>query len=128
VSAVALAPHDPVRVMVIDDDDKFRDLLSRILRDDGFDVAAADSAGTAVAGIADADPDVVVIDYTLGDADGLRLADDIVAERPQQRVIIFSSIFDLALRRVTEQRGFAYVEKVDGVDVLESTIRATVGA
>ena len=115
--------------MIVDDDDNFRDLLGRILREDGFEVAASvDNADTAVAGIADADPDVIVIDYTLAGVDGLRLADDIVAERPEQPVIIFSSLFDLTVRRASEERGFRYVEKVDGVDALESNILAAVGS
>ncbi|CAN5270537.1 hypothetical protein BH18ACT4_BH18ACT4_01290 [soil metagenome] len=112
--------------MLVDDDPKFRDLLERILVDDDFDVTASvSSAEAALAAVAEGtEPDVVVVDYTLPDVDGLRLADELCLRRPGQRVIIFSSLFDLALRREVEDRGFLYVEKVDGIDALETAISA----
>ena len=113
----------PVRVMLVDDDDKFRELLRRMLDDDGFDVVSdVADATTAAKEIVAVDPDVVVVDYTLPDGDGLRLADNIRHLRPEQSIIVFSSLFDLTLRRRAEDQGFFYVEKVDGIDVLEATI------
>ncbi|MGH9186279.1 MAG: response regulator [Acidimicrobiales bacterium] len=118
----------PLRVMLVDDDDKLRNLLRSVLSDDGFEIAAdvGDSAG-ALRALTTSDPDVVVIDYTLPDGDGLRLADEIRSSRPSQPIIVFSSLFDPSLRRRAEDRGYRYVEKVDGLEVLEEAIR-TAGA
>ena len=115
--------------MLVDDEPKFRTLIEQILSDDGFTVSGSvGTADLAVQGVVEADPDVVVLDYTLPDGDGLGVADEICLLRPGQPVIIFSSLFDLALRRQVESRGFLYVEKVDGIEALETAIRSAAAA
>jgi DNA-binding response OmpR family regulator len=58
-------------ILVVDDDDAVRTLLSRALGADGFNVQAVPDAHGARAALAAGDPDLVVLDLMLGSDDGL---------------------------------------------------------
>jgi two-component system response regulator MprA len=59
-------PH----VILLEDDAELRSLVTRGLREEGFDVAAAATAGELLQQIRDADPDALIVDIGLQDADG----------------------------------------------------------
>ena len=83
------------RVLVVDDDDAFRELASELVRGAGLRVAAA--AGTFAAGAAAAEelrPDAALVDVGLPDGDGLELARRIAALPWSPRVVITSSDAD----------------------------------
>lgn len=58
------------RVIVVEDDGELRSLLARGLREEGFDVTAVATASEATGRIEHADPDALVVDIGLPDADG----------------------------------------------------------
>lgn len=63
----------PTRIVLVDDDPGIRDVISEFLERHGYDVAtAADGAGLARA-LADARPDLIVLDVMLPGEDGLSL-------------------------------------------------------
>jgi len=59
------------RVLVVDDDKAVRESLRRSLEFNGYDVALATDGAEALAGIASATPDVVVMDVMMPRLDGL---------------------------------------------------------
>jgi two-component system, OmpR family, response regulator MprA len=59
------------RVLVVDDDRAVRDSLRRSLEFNGYDVALAEDGAQALASLAAADPDVVVMDVMMPRLDGL---------------------------------------------------------
>ncbi len=59
-------PH----VVVLEDDLELRSLLARGLREEGFSVAAAETATAALALVRERTPDALVVDVGLPDADG----------------------------------------------------------
>ena len=59
-------PH----VIILEDDAELRSLVSRGLREEGFHVTTASTAGELLLLIGGADPDALVIDIGLPDADG----------------------------------------------------------
>jgi two-component system response regulator MprA len=59
-------PH----VIILEDDAELRSLVSRGLREEGFGVTTAASASELMRQIGDSDPDALVIDIGLPDADG----------------------------------------------------------
>ena len=67
------------RVLVVDDEESITQLVSTVLRYEGFDVRTAESGRTAVKIARDFAPDLVVLDVMLPDLDGFevyrRLAD-----------------------------------------------------
>ena len=58
------------RVLVLEDDQELRRLLHRGLTEEGFDVVASRSAADLLARVASVEPDALVVDIGLPDADG----------------------------------------------------------
>lgn len=62
------------RIIIVDDDEIVTEIIVEALARDGHLVSAVHDGDAALAAIADADPDLVILDYTLpGDATGLAL-------------------------------------------------------
>src|SRR5688572_21959326 len=62
-----------VRILIVDDDRALRDALRRALVLGGYDTVPADSGEAALAEVASAAPDAVVLDVGLPDIDGLEV-------------------------------------------------------
>lgn len=119
----------PIKVMVVDDTVHVRRMLRNMLELDGFVVAAeAGSAAEALATIADADPDVVVIDYKMPDVNGLETAARIRAERAEQVMILYTAFVDPELEQQAREVGVSVVlGKVEGLESLEREITRLCG-
>ena len=111
------------RILLVDDDAKMVELVRGILTDDGYEAFGTTSATEAIEMIASLDPDVVVLDEVMPERSGLDLAAEVREERPDQAIIIFSSLFDLRLSDTVRRLGYRYVEKADGFEALERAIR-----
>ncbi len=72
-----LGSSDRRRIVVVDDDPAYRRALSRLLDAVGYEVNAAPNIETALWMCEKLQPDLVVTDYELGDANGLALAGEI---------------------------------------------------
>lgn len=84
---------DLLRVAIVDDDPNIRTVLRLLLAASrrAVLVAEADGADTAATALADARPDVVLLDHDLGRSCGLELV-PVVRERcPEAMVAVFSS-------------------------------------
>jgi len=96
------APADRIRLLVVDDDAGIRTLLEvTISLDERFDLVALASNGadalerltTCVDG---ACPDVVLLDVTLPDGDGIDLLGELRAASPTSRIALFTGWSDEA--------------------------------
>ena len=67
----------PARVLVVEDAVEYTQLITAALRGDGHEVSTAASLDAARTHLRSAPPDVVVLDLTLPDGDGLDLAQEI---------------------------------------------------
>jgi DNA-binding NarL/FixJ family response regulator len=88
-----------VRVLVVDDSPLFRDLIRRFVEEDGRgtivgEVSRADEATSAVA---EHRPDVVVMDWSLPDHDGIWATRQIKVLFPQVDVVALTSSADSAV-------------------------------
>lgn len=81
-----LAARDSSRVLVIDDDADVRDMLSTILRDKGCTVITADKGISGLIKARQEHPDVVILDRTLPDMDGLEVCSQLKAH-PRTRAL-----------------------------------------
>ena len=61
----------PARVLVVDDEDKIRQILDAYLRDEGFEVVSASTGEEALTRFDQGPPDLVVLDIMLPGMDGL---------------------------------------------------------
>jgi two-component system chemotaxis response regulator CheB len=80
-----------IRVLVVDDSAVAREVLSTVLRRDGFDVEVASGAHTAMQRIAGRRPDVVVLDLEMPHVGGLEFLDRLMRSNPLP-VIVCSGI------------------------------------
>ena len=120
---------DPIKVMLIDDVDHVRRMLRNMLDLDGFVVVAEAASGAdALAEIAEADPDVVVIDYSMPDMDGVETARRIRAARADQVMIMYTAYLDVDVETRARDVGVALVlGKVEGLESLEREISRLCG-
>lgn len=80
------------RVLIVDDHESFRGLVSRVLLASGFSVVGeAFDAASALRETVALRPDVVLLDVMLPDRSGVEVARELVAGPSPPRVILISS-------------------------------------
>jgi len=125
VSDMARSSEGRTRLVVADDDERFRRILCSVLATDGYDVVAETGDRTEVAGlVAEHQPDVVVLDLVMQGVSDLSTLRSVQAARPGQPVVVISSLFDPLVEQDVVAAGARYVEKAEGIDVLEQAVDA----
>nr|WP_281270624.1 response regulator transcription factor [Quadrisphaera granulorum] len=81
----------PVRVLVVDDEPDLADVLSTVLRGEGFDVAVAHTGSAAVHRAEAFRPDAVVLDVMLPDLDGFAVLERLRREDPAVVVLFLTA-------------------------------------
>ena len=98
----------PVRVLIVDDDPRFRRLAADALVTRGYDVVGeAGTIAAARAAVAALKPDAVLCDVNLPDGNGLALA----GELQPLRVLLMSSDADAAPRKLLARARAGFVAK-----------------
>ncbi len=115
---------DNVKVVVVDDTDHVREMLSSMLSLDGFDVVGEARSGEEALGmVGEKKPDVVVMDYSMPGMDGLEATRQIRSAMPKQSVILYTAYVDDTLKKAASEAGAALVVgKVEGLETLERSI------
>ncbi|WMI82694.1 response regulator [Anaerotignum sp. MB30-C6] len=113
------------KIVVVDDSPFSVAMISKILGEKGFEViGSANSLQEAVEVVSTLKPDLVTMDMTMPDADGLACTRAIREIDPNLKVIIISSMMDEEiLRKAKKEKISGYIQKpVDG-DELSLLIR-----
>jgi CheY-like chemotaxis protein len=118
-----------IRVMLVDDVDHVRRMLRNMLDLDGFEVVAEASDGASALELVDeANPDVVVIDYSMPGMDGIETASRIRAQRADQVMIMYTAYLQPEIEQQARDVGIALVlGKVEGLESLEREISRLCG-
>lgn len=113
-----------IRVFVVDDTDHVRKMLVQMLELSGFDIVGSASNGEeALASIDSADPQVVVLDFKMPGMNGIALAREIRALRPEQAIILNTAYLDHQIEREATEAGVSIcVGKLEGLVTLERDI------
>jgi CheY-like chemotaxis protein len=82
-------PNAP-RILIVDDEPNVRNLFLTILAEDGYYVTAVATARHALLVLREREVELVILDLSLPDADGLELVREIHAEFPYTRVLAVS--------------------------------------
>src|SRR5262245_16049011 len=83
-------------VLLVDDDDAFRERLVRALQARGFVVSAAADLVTAVAAVRTAAPDFAVLDMRMPDASGMDAVNAIAPLCPDTKIVILTGYGSIA--------------------------------
>jgi len=113
-----------IHVMLVDDDDSFRDVLAEELRHSGFRVTAVIDAESAMREIEDLSPDVAVVDLNLPGRSGQELIRELREHSPSMEVIVLTGHATVSNAVRTLKDGvYDFLTKPCNLDELESTIR-----
>jgi DNA-binding NarL/FixJ family response regulator len=103
------------RVLVVDDHASFRSCARTLLESEGFDVVGEAADGkSAVALAAELDPELVLLDIQLPDIDGFAVAEQLLTDDPQLRIVLISSRDRSSYGPLIERSGaFGFIAKAD---------------
>lgn len=111
------------RVLVVDDDRDFADSLANFLTMANYVVSVAYGVEQAETAAEWFEPDLALVDYALGPANGLNLAKSLKARRPGLACVVMSAHADPAIaERVLSQGILEYQLKPLEMDGLLATI------
>ena len=118
-------------VLIVDDEAEIRASLEEILREEGYGVATAGTAGEAITLLQDAPYDVVLLDIWLPDRDGLDVLGDVHAlaaeSRPEVVIISGHGTIETAVK-ATKLGAYDFLEKPLSLDrtliVLKNAVEA----
>ena len=82
-----------LKLLVIDDDSAVTDLLSLLLKSNGFEVSATNNSAEGLSTIRENPPDVVILDLMMPEMDGWQIC-KAVREFSQVPIIILSALND----------------------------------
>jgi CheY-like chemotaxis protein len=119
---------EPVRILVVDDDENARTITATWLKHAGYDVRQADSADAAVEAVRGHRPHLVLVDLLMPVVDGWRLLERL-REEPASREACLVALTVLNPdedRRDPVRRGFDeyWVKPLEARDLMERVGRA----
>jgi two-component system, chemotaxis family, chemotaxis protein CheY len=80
------------KVMIVDDAEFLRVRLTKMLSTDGYEVFQAENGVKAVATYKEIHPDVVLMDVTMPEMDGLTALKEIIGFDPKARVVMLTAL------------------------------------
>jgi DNA-binding response OmpR family regulator len=110
------------RILIIDDEQHVLDLYSEELKEDGYDVLTMDSGRDALYWIGKVQPDLVILDIRLIDADGLELA-RAIRNRFYDLPVVLNTAYDSFRHDLRAMAADYYVVKSFDLQELKSCIR-----
>ncbi len=118
-----------MRAVVVDDHPVFRKGLVALLAADGIDVVGeAENGLQAIAVVAEANPDVVLMDLGLPELGGVEATERIVAEHPGVRVVVITLFDDeQSVRAALAAGASGYVIKQAPPEHIVAAVRAAAG-
>ena len=116
---------DPRRVLVVEDDQRVRDAVSRALTFEGYEVTTAVDGADGLLRIAAEAPDVVVLDVMMPNVDGLNVCRQLRGRGDQTPVLILTARQEVSDRVAGLDAGADdYLVKPFALDELLARLRA----
>ena len=119
-----------MRIVVCDDHRLLLEALSHALATQGFTIEAATSnPAEAVAAVKLYDPDLLLVDLSFPDGNGLDAAREVIARHPRTKVVVFTGSDDPAMALEAVRIGVAgYIRKEQRLSaIVEAISRAAAG-
>jgi len=127
-SATANNSSSSPKILIIDDEDRFRQALARQLEVRNFNVLDTGSGEDAIKIVRHANPEVVILDQKMPGMDGIQTLKEIKKIRPEVQVIMHTGHGNLEAARLTGKHDvFDYLEKPCALDELIKVIQKAHG-
>jgi two-component system response regulator FlrC len=114
------------KILIIDDEDRIRDIYARLFVQAGIIVRRAKNATEATNIIIREDIDLILLDINMGGIDGKTIFDVIKEYNPEGKIII-SSVYPVEKQRKLIPRALDYYDKSEGpVTLLEKVVNTLI--
>lgn len=114
---------DKIRILMVDDEAKFRETTSKILQKKGFETTMAGTGEEAVEILKKMTQDVVILDIRMPGMDGHQALSLIKEIQPDVRVIMLTGHGDAESAKTALKKGaYDYLNKPCDIDLLASKI------
>jgi two-component system, NtrC family, response regulator AtoC len=115
---------DPRFVLVVDDDNDIRLLLTDLLKGDGYKAQAVATGAEALAAVEKQRPDLVMMDVKLPDQDGITVLKELKRQHSDLEVIVMTAFGGSSTAiKAMEQGAYDYVTKPFDIDDLLATLK-----
>ena len=92
LSAAAWRTIDHVTtILLVEDDERISEPLLRVLGSEGFDVVYTPTGTEGLAAVSSSEPDLMLLDLTLPDIDGLEICRKVREDRPELPIIMLTA-------------------------------------
>ncbi len=116
------------RLLIVEDDLQLAQMLGWHFSDQGYQTRAASTCAEAIRELSRSAPDLILLDQQLPDGTGTELLRRILAENPDQVVIMMTGQHDLELAIGAIKTGAAeFIHKPVQIEKLEQTIERVLG-
>ena len=116
--------NNKLRVLLVDDEDRFRESLSQQLSHRGFTIFQTNNGEDAIKIVRHKNPHVVILDQKMPGMDGIQTLQELKKIRPEVQVIMHTAYGNIESARITGKHDvFCYLEKPCGLDDLISMIK-----
>lgn len=100
------------RILLVDDEQEYVEVLSARMAEDGFDTFVAFSGEEALDALEENPPDVMVLDLRMPGLGGLEVLDRVRKDHPRTQVVILTGHGNEAVEREARRRGaFDFLQK-----------------
>ncbi|MEL6411021.1 MAG: sigma-54 dependent transcriptional regulator [Pseudomonadota bacterium] len=113
-------------ILIVDDERDIRELISDILKDEGFSTRLAGNSDDAMAAIASERPGLLILDIWLKDSnmDGIDILKSVKRDYPEVPVVIISGHGNIEIAVAAIKQGaYDFIEKPFNIDQLMVVIR-----
>lgn len=124
-AADQIASSNDRSLLIVDDDQPFRERLAKAMERRGFDVRVASSLGDGIDAIKESPPAYATLDLRLLDGSGLDIVPLLRKARPEARVVILTGYGNIASAVAAVKAGAVdYLAKPADADQIEAALLA----
>jgi len=100
-----MSGNGQMKLLIVDDSNVVRRSIQRMIGNPNYDVRTAANGVEALTLFNEFDPDVVTMDITMPEMDGLSCVDAMLRKKPRARILVISALADKATAVEAVKRG-----------------------